>query len=94
MRKRRQLDGDNVITFDSPTKDLFSDLDLRDLLRSPPVAVDCHEEEGSCDPRSPYRTFTGHCNNLDRPNLGKSLTTFARLLPSVYENGMLSHINL
>lgn len=87
-RKRRQLDGgDNVITFDLSGKDFFADVDITDLVNSRPTEVDCHEENGPCDPRYPWRSFTGHCNNLDRPNLGKSLTTFARLLPSVYENG-------
>jgi hypothetical protein len=41
-----------------------------------------------CDPTSPFRTFNGVCNNLRRPNLGRSLTPFARLLPSNYENGI------
>jgi Animal haem peroxidase len=41
-----------------------------------------------CDPTSPFRSFSGVCNNLRRPNLGRSLTPFARLLPSVYENGV------
>lgn len=85
-RKRRQLDGDNFISFDFGNKDL-SDIDITDLIHSKPVETECHEEEGPCDPRSPFRTFSGHCNNLERPHLGKSLTTFARLLPSVYENG-------
>lgn len=32
--------------------------------------------------------MTGHCNNLRNPSLGKSLTTFARLIPSAYEDGI------
>jgi len=32
--------------------------------------------------------LTGHCNNLRNPQLGQSLTTFARLLPPVYEDGV------
>ncbi|XP_014285769.2 heme peroxidase 2 [Halyomorpha halys] len=88
-RRRRQLDGDNFISFDFGGKDL-SNIDITDLIQSKPVESECHEEEGPCDARSPYRTFSGHCNNLERPHLGKSLTTFARLLPSVYENGISS----
>ncbi|XP_014256496.1 uncharacterized protein LOC106670552 [Cimex lectularius] len=92
QRRRRQLDGDNVIGFDLSVKDVFSDLDITDLF--PPSIrheePECHEENGPCDPRSPYRSFTGQCNNLERPRLGRSLTTFARLLPSVYENGISS----
>ncbi|ERL88558.1 hypothetical protein D910_05943 [Dendroctonus ponderosae] len=45
-------------------------------------------EDGPCDPTAPYRTLSGHCNNLKRPNWGKSLTTFNRLLPSAYEDGI------
>lgn len=45
------------------------------------------DENNPCDPSSPFRTFTGHCNNLRNPGLGKSLTTFARLLPASYEDG-------
>ncbi|KAK9508766.1 hypothetical protein O3M35_006245 [Rhynocoris fuscipes] len=101
QRRRRQLEGDNVINFDiglNSAKELFSDLDLGELF--PPLTFtrlnlndgdidECpNEEKGPCDPTSPYRTFTGHCNNLEHPRLGASLTTFARLLPAVYENGI------
>ncbi|XP_073998142.1 uncharacterized protein isoform X2 [Rhodnius prolixus] len=100
QRRRRQLEGDNVINFDlsfNSAKDLFSDLDIGDYF--PPLTLtrptlnndmeECPNEEiGPCDPTSPYRTYTGHCNNLEHPTLGKSLTTFARLLPAVYENGI------
>ncbi|CAB3370662.1 Hypothetical predicted protein [Cloeon dipterum] len=41
-----------------------------------------------CDPTSPFRTFSGVCNNLRRPNMGRSLTPFARMLPAIYENGV------
>lgn len=51
---------------------------------APPLAEDGH----ACDPATPYRTFSGHCNNLRKPSLGKSLTTFNRLLPPAYENGV------
>ena len=52
----------------------------------PAIEPQC-DDSGSCDPDSPFRTYTGYCNNLRNPNLGKSLTTFARLLPPVYEDG-------
>lgn len=51
------------------------------------------EDTGPCDPSSPFRTLSGHCNNLRNPSWGKSLTTFSRLLPSAYDDGMqLSNI--
>lgn len=94
-RRRRQLDnGDNIISFgpDLPLKDFLSDLDVTSFLPSlsrpnPQESDVCHEENEPCDPRTPYRSYSGHCNNLERTNLGRSVTTFARLLPSVYENG-------
>uniref|UniRef100_A0A0A9VVR2 Peroxidasin n=2 Tax=Lygus hesperus TaxID=30085 RepID=A0A0A9VVR2_LYGHE len=88
QRRRRQLEGDNVIGFDFPGKDFFGDVDITDLFPGAKLPAECPEENGPCNPRTPYRTFTGHCNNLERPNLGKSMTTFARLLPSVYEDGV------
>lgn len=48
----------------------------------------CEDFSAPCDPRTPFRSFTGHCNNLGNPELGKSLTTFARLLPPAYEDGV------
>ncbi|KAJ8926678.1 hypothetical protein NQ314_020927 [Rhamnusium bicolor] len=51
------------------------------------VNLQC-DDSGPCDSTSPFRTYTGHCNNLRHPNYGKSLTTFNRLLPSVYDDGI------
>lgn len=48
----------------------------------------CEDLTAACDATSPFRSFTGYCNNLRNPALGQSLTIFARLLPSVYEDGV------
>jgi peroxidase len=48
----------------------------------------CEDLTAPCDLTTPFRSFTGYCNNLRNPSLGQSLTTFARLLPSVYEDGV------
>ncbi|XP_065073904.1 uncharacterized protein LOC135697958 isoform X1 [Ochlerotatus camptorhynchus] len=48
----------------------------------------CENLEAPCDTTTPFRTLTGHCNNLRSPELGQSLTTFARLLPAVYDDGI------
>lgn len=48
----------------------------------------CEDFSVPCDTKTPFRTLTGHCNNLKNPSLGRSLTTFARLLPAVYEDGI------
>lgn len=49
----------------------------------------CEEEPlGACNPRSPFRTLSGRCNNLRRPNLGKVGHSFRRVLPGLYEDGV------
>ncbi|XP_062547595.1 uncharacterized protein LOC134213069 [Armigeres subalbatus] len=55
-----------------------------------PVTLEpqCENLEAPCDTTTPFRTLTGHCNNLRSPTLGQSLTTFARLLPAVYDDGI------
>lgn len=55
-----------------------------------PVTLEpqCEDLSAPCDTSTPFRTFTGYCNNLRNPALGQSLTVFARLLPSNYEDGV------
>jgi peroxidase len=48
----------------------------------------CEDLTAPCDAKTPFRTLTGYCNNLRNPTLGQSLTIFARLLPSAYEDGV------
>lgn len=93
-RKRQFIDTDDSII--SLTDDLggnfLQDIDVGNLL--PSITDDpsntCPNEISACDPSYPYRSFTGYCNNLHKPNYGKSLSTFSRILPPAYENGMLS----
>ncbi|XP_031831512.1 uncharacterized protein LOC116426555 [Nomia melanderi] len=93
-RKRQVFDTtDNVLGFPSNDfSDLLQNVDISGFLaQSKPTnhdEVDCPVDDSPCDPTTPYRTLSGHCNNLRNPNLGKSLTTFARLLPPVYEDGV------
>lgn len=92
-RKRQLFDGDDSILgiSDDFNGDFLQDLDVSGLV--PPYSAfknfenGCPAEVGPCDPNYPYRSYTGYCNNLQKPNYGKSLTTFARLLPPAYENG-------
>ncbi|XP_050709618.1 chorion peroxidase-like [Eriocheir sinensis] len=41
--------------------------------------------ETFCDPSSPYRTFSGRCNNLQHPDFGAAGQDFIRLLPPAYD---------
>lgn len=91
-RRKRQI-FDDTLGF-STTNDFADSLQSVDIsgfigqdqLGGPTIEPQC-DDTGSCDAGSPFRTYTGYCNNLRNPNLGKSLTTFARLLPPVYEDG-------
>ncbi|XP_023288072.1 uncharacterized protein LOC105701787 [Orussus abietinus] len=94
-RRKRQVfeSADNVLGFPSNDfSDLLQSVDISGFLPNNKATnhdeVDCPTEDGPCDPTTPYRTLSGHCNNLRNPSLGRSLTTFARLLPPVYEDGV------
>lgn len=41
-----------------------------------------------CDPTGRFRSFTGHCNNLDNPTWGASQTPFVRYLPPRHPDGI------
>ena len=47
-----------------------------------------NEETLPCDNTTPFRKFSGWCNNLRNPSFGKSLTAFNRLLPAGYDDGI------
>lgn len=70
----------------------LQNLDVNSLLTGSisPVTLEpqCEDFTAPCDPSTPFRSMTGHCNNLRNPEAGKSLTVFARLLPPVYEDGV------
>ncbi|XP_023246916.1 peroxidasin homolog [Copidosoma floridanum] len=93
-RKRQSFDvGDNVLGFpNNEFNDILQNVDVSGFFpHKVPTnheEVDCPFEDGPCDPTTPYRTFTGHCNNLRNPTLAQSLTTFSRLLPPHYEDGV------
>ena len=70
---------------------LFSDDDLELLanvsgceVHASRRAIDCAND--MCF-HAKFRTIDGTCNNLQRPLLASSFTTFKRLLPPQYENG-------
>ncbi|XP_072395913.1 uncharacterized protein [Diabrotica undecimpunctata] len=90
-RRRRQLFDNNAVAdiFRDELSDALQQVDLGALIPPQTFDVDLQcDDNGPCDPSSPFRTYTGHCNNLRNPGWGKSLTTFNRLLPSVYDDGI------
>jgi peroxidase len=93
-KKRQAFDaGDNILNFpNNEFNDILQNVDISGFITQKPPTnheeIDCPVDDGVCDPTTPYRTFSGHCNNLRNPSLAKSLTTFARLLPPVYEDGV------
>ncbi|XP_015127618.1 thyroid peroxidase [Diachasma alloeum] len=93
-RKRQAFDSsDNILGFPgNDFSDVLQNVDLTNFVSNSrpvdPSEIDCPVDDSPCDPTTPYRTHTGHCNNLRNPRLGKSLTTFARLLPPVYDDGV------
>ncbi|KAJ9573877.1 hypothetical protein L9F63_008737, partial [Diploptera punctata] len=96
-RGRRQTfesGQDNILTFPATLNDDFSDslqnVDITSFIAAPMLSPECDsiEDRAQCDARTQFRTITGRCNNLRNPNMGKSLSTFARLLPPAYENSI------
>ncbi|XP_050420959.1 heme peroxidase 2 [Adelges cooleyi] len=91
-RRRRQIldSGDPLFSLNSISPGFFDGLELTEL--SPPplhhAEGECPVETDNCNILNPFRTFSGYCNNLKNPNFGKAMTTFQRILPAVYENGI------
>ncbi|OWR55548.1 putative oxidase/peroxidase [Danaus plexippus plexippus] len=90
-RRKRQIFDDSLGFGSTDFVESLQSVDVSGFLGQdqlgPVIEPQC-DDNGNCDPDSPFRSYTGHCNNLRNPNLGKSLTTFARLLPPVYEDGV------
>ncbi|KAI8436026.1 hypothetical protein MSG28_004155 [Choristoneura fumiferana] len=90
-RKRQVFDDSLGFGTSNDFADALQSVDISGFVgadQSGPIIEPQCDDNGSCDVDSPFRTYTGHCNNLRNPNLGKGLTTFARLLPPVYEDGV------
>ncbi|KAJ8915169.1 hypothetical protein NQ315_000421 [Exocentrus adspersus] len=91
-RRKRQLFDNHVVAsiFRDEISDGLQQVDISSLV--PPQVLDVEQQQcddtAPCDPEHGFRTYTGHCNNLRNPAYGKSLTTFNRLLPSVYDDGI------
>ena len=69
---------------------LFSDDDLELLANISGCEVHAARRSVDCANdmcfHANFRTIDGTCNNIQRPLVGASYTTFKRILPSAYEN--------
>jgi len=66
---------------------VLPNIDVSDVVDIPKV-FQCDEQTLPCDHTTKFRTMTGWCNNLNFPELGKSMRAFIRLLPPKYEDGL------
>ena len=73
-RERRGTAGDDSVDVDLPR--------LQD------GTCPQEEAESSCLRDDRYRTFSGVCNNLDRPNYGRHTRALVRILPPEYDDGV------
>lgn len=91
-RKRQTFDSNSLGNFRDDFANSLQSIDVNALLGGSisPVTLEpqCEDFTAACNPTTLFRTLTGHCNNVRNPELGKSLTIFARLLPPVYEDGV------
>ncbi|CRK94120.1 CLUMA_CG007643, isoform A [Clunio marinus] len=94
-RRKRQVFDNNLNNQFNNADDFVNSLQNIDInsfmsgtISSITLEPQCEDLTAACDTTTPFRTFTGYCNNLKNPSLGQSLTVFARLLPSVYEDGV------
>lgn len=93
-RRKRQVFDNNLNTFNNQDDftNSLQNIDINSFVTGTisPVTLEpqCEDLTAPCDTTTPFRTFTGYCNNLRNPALGQSLTVFARLLPSAYEDGV------
>ncbi|XP_066250383.1 uncharacterized protein [Euwallacea similis] len=90
-RRRRQVFDSQAFAsaFRDDISEGLQNVDLSSLV--PPAVFDSElecEENGPCDASYPYRSYSGYCNNLKNPKHGQGLTTFNRLLPSAYDDGL------
>ncbi|MCL4120727.1 UNVERIFIED_CONTAM: hypothetical protein GTU68_004371 [Idotea baltica] len=86
-RVRRQTNGfNNFGNFDIN----LPSVDISGIVPPAPLIRGCVEAEENrpCDARNPFRTISGHCNNLVRQDVGRSNRVFARMLPAAYDDGI------
>lgn len=75
--------------FDLSNDEILNGLPLIDMSRTDfwqicPLMV----KQVQCDPMGRFRSFTGHCNNLDQPHWGAAQTPFVRYLAPKHPDGI------
>ena len=72
-----------------PAAQGLNNVDVTRFVQPAAAPSGCQNEETlPCDNTTPFRKFSGWCNNLRNPTFGKSLTPFNRLLPAGYDDGI------
>lgn len=90
-RRKRQVFDRNTFARNELT-DTLQTIDIASFISGAgtarPPQNECDDPPTPCDTKTPFRTMTGYCNNLRNPTWGKSLSTFSRLLPAQYDDGI------
>jgi len=60
------------------------------LERTCPAMTTCNKNNRN----TPFRTMDGSCNNINQPAWGQAGSTYRRILPSSYSDGITSNIKL
>lgn len=92
-RVKRQIGNGLNNLFGRLTRPLTQGLNNVDVTRfvqpaAAPNPCGTNEETLPCDNTTPFRKFSGFCNNVRNPTFGKTLTSFNRLLPAGYDDGI------
>ncbi|XP_013100427.2 uncharacterized protein LOC106082459 [Stomoxys calcitrans] len=88
-RRKRQIFDSGLNNFNrNDLTETLSTIDISSFLQNRQPATDCEDPVVACDTTTPFRSMSGYCNNLRNPGWGKSLTTFSRLLPAQYDDGI------
>eukprot|EP00095_Tigriopus_kingsejongensis_P000525 snap_masked-scaffold356_size197960-processed-gene-0.10 protein:Tk00525 transcript:snap_masked-scaffold356_size197960-processed-gene-0.10-mRNA-1 annotation:"Peroxidasin" len=76
---------ESVPEFDIPVQEVLG-IHGGSVLDSPVCSQEAREMR--CDPQASYRSLSGRCNNLARPNWGKHLVPLRRYFGPVYDDGV------
>ena len=84
--------NDKMPFLKDPVKDPFHDTTAAfhrfpaETIQSGITEFSCNEDPVTCDPNAKYRTYDGHCNNVNNAKWGASMQPVARLLEPQYSD--------